>query len=60
LYFQLFRASLPFEEYLEPGSQPGFVKMRNFTWRDLLPAHSPTMQIIVEGILNKGPFLLRN
>jgi hypothetical protein len=60
LYFQLFRASLPFEEYLEPGSQPGFVKLRNFAWRDLLPAHSPTMQIIVEGILNKQPFLLPN
>ena len=60
LYFQLFRASLPFEEYLEPGSQPGFVKLRNFDWRDLLPAHSPTMQIIAEGILNRQPFLLPN
>jgi hypothetical protein len=60
LYFQLFRASLPFEEYLEPGSQPGFVRLRDFAWRDLLPSHSPTMQIILDGILNHQPFLLSN
>jgi hypothetical protein len=60
LYFQLYRASLPFGEYLESGSQPGYVKLREFAWRNLLPEQSPTMQVIVDGILNNQPFLLSN
>jgi hypothetical protein len=60
LYFQLYRASLPFGEYLESGSQPGYVKLREFAWQNLLPEQSPTMQVIVDGILNNQPFLLSN
>ena len=49
LYFQLFRASLPFEEYLEPGSQPGFVKLRNFAWRAYCPHTPPRCRSLSRG-----------
>jgi hypothetical protein len=38
LYWQLYRSSLSFEEYLEPdGIWPGYVKLRKFDWQALLP-----------------------
>ena len=59
LYYQLFRASLPFENYLEEhGPWPGFVWLKRFNWRELLPENSPTMQAILDGVLHHGDFLL--
>ena len=55
LYYQLFRASLSFENYLQNGSRPGFVHLKPFSWRDLHPKNSPTMQVILDGILNQSP-----
>jgi hypothetical protein len=51
LYYQLYRASLPMERYMEAGPRQGFVQLRSFTWRDLLPENSPTMQVLADGIL---------
>jgi hypothetical protein len=60
LYYQLYRTSLPFDRYLEPdGIWPGFVKLKNFTWQELLPAQSPTLRVISEGLLEGKPFLMR-
>ena len=60
LYYQLYRTSLPFEHYLEPDRiWPGFVRLRDFGWPDLLPENSPTFQVISEGLLAGKPFLLR-
>ncbi len=60
LYYQLYRTSLPFEQYLKPdGIWPGFVRLSDFSWKDLLPEHSPTMRVISEGLLEGKPFLLR-
>jgi hypothetical protein len=58
MYYQLFRASLPFGEYLENHPRPGFVQLRRFSWKQLLPERSETMRVLVDGILHDRPFLL--
>lgn len=52
LYYQLYRASLPFNQYLQTGSRLGFVQLKPFSWCELLPENSTTMQVIREGIIN--------
>ena len=58
LYYQLYRASLPFGDYLQAANRPGFVQLREFGWRDLLAERSPTIQTILDGFQGKGDFLL--
>jgi Capsule polysaccharide biosynthesis protein len=58
LYFQLYRASLPFDNFLEVGPRQGFVSLKAFSWQELLPENSITMQILIDGILHGKPFLL--
>jgi hypothetical protein len=58
LYYQLFRASLPFDEFLELHPRPGFVQLRSFSLEQLAPERSPTMRTLVDGILHGKPFLL--
>lgn len=60
LYYQLFRTSLPFGQYLRPAPQPGFVILRPFSWRQLTPESSPTMRAILGGVLDGKPFLLED
>jgi len=50
LYYQLFRASLSFEDYLEDGARKGYVQLRPFHWRALLPENSATIQTLLDGI----------
>ena len=58
LYYQIFRTSLPFDQYLkEDVDWKGYVNLKDFDWQDLLPEHSETMQVILDGILNGRPFL---
>jgi hypothetical protein len=60
LYYQLYRTSLPFGRYLElDGIWPGFVKLKDFTWQELLPDQSSTLRVISEGLLEGKPFLMR-
>ncbi len=58
LYYQLFRASLPLDRYLEPHPRPGFVTLRDFSVHELQPARSPALHAIVDGITRRQPFLL--
>jgi hypothetical protein len=59
LYYQLYRTSLPFDRFLEPdGIWPGFVRLKDFDWQDLLPENSTTMKVISEGLLKGKPFLM--
>jgi len=59
LYYQLYRTSLPFDAFLEPdGIWPGFVRLKPFSWQDLLPEHSSTLKVISEGLLEGKDFLL--
>lgn len=58
LYYQLFRASLPFEAFIENAERPGFVHLRQFPLEALHPDQCPTTRVILEGITHNQPFLL--
>ncbi len=59
LYYQLFRTSIPFDQFIEPdGILPGFVRLKEFGWQDLLPENSETLRVISEGLLEGKGFLL--
>jgi hypothetical protein len=59
LYYQLFRTSLPFSNYLERGILPVNARLKSFDPRELLPENSPTMATVTQGLLENGDFLLR-
>jgi hypothetical protein len=56
LYYQLFRTSLPFGEFLETGIRTTHAKLNWFNPRDLLK--SPAIQTVTKGLLENGDFLL--
>ena len=59
LYYQLYRSSLPFGDFLqEDGIWPGFVRLRKFDLQNLTPATSPAIKTILKGILENGNFLM--
>lgn len=58
LYFQLFRTSLPFADYLEAHPMRGMVALRDFHWQQLLPENSSAVKAVVDGILKGGNYLL--
>ena len=58
LYYQLYKVSLPFERYLKEHPSPGYVQLKRFSWRELLPERSVAMQILAEGILDEEEFVL--
>ncbi len=59
LYTQLFRVSLPFDQFLEEDMVwDGYVRLTNFPWQALLPKNSQTMNTVVEAVINKQPFEL--
>lgn len=54
LYYQLFRTSLPFGDFLEDdGVWRGYVAVKSFDWQN-----SETLRVVREGILEEGSFLL--
>lgn len=60
LYWQLYRSSLSFEDFLESdGVWAGYVKLKEFDWKALLPQNSPTFKALSDGILNNGDFMLK-
>jgi hypothetical protein len=59
LYYQLFKSSLPFGDFIEEdGIWRGYVRFKPFDWQALLPARSAAMRAISEGILEGKSFLL--
>ncbi len=59
LYYQLFRTSLPFDDYLaEDRFWKGYVILKDFEIQNLTRRNSPTMDTILHGILENGDFLL--
>jgi hypothetical protein len=59
LFYQIFRSSLPFGDFLEQdGIWPGYVRLKPFEWKDLRPDRSNTFRIVSSGILKNTPFLL--
>jgi hypothetical protein len=60
LYYQLFYSSLPFGDFIEPEGMPGFVRMCHFPIQKLTPENSPTIRVLLDGILNGKPFLMND
>jgi hypothetical protein len=58
LYSQLFRASLPFDDFLEDdGVWKGYVRLKKFSLQQLSPENSSTVHVVLDGILNQRPFI---
>ena len=56
LYYQLFRTSLPFGQFLETGVRSTHARLKWFDPRDLLK--SPAIQTVTKGLCENGDFLL--
>ncbi len=60
LYYQLYRTSLPFHQWIEEdGLWRGYVRLKTFDVQAFDPQNSPVLQLLVEGILHDQPFLLK-
>jgi hypothetical protein len=59
LYYQLFRTSLPFGDFLEPSVRTTQTRLRSFGLEKLLPENSKSMEAIFDGLLKAGDFLLK-
>jgi hypothetical protein len=58
LYYQFFKASLPFGEYLEADKRPGYVRLKPVDWQQLKPENSPTIRTLIKGVFQGQPFVL--
>lgn len=58
MYYQLYRASLPFGKFLERDILPGYVRLKRFRWDDLAPDRFQTVKVLLDGIVHGKPFLL--
>lgn len=58
LYTQVFRSSLPFEDFLEPSIRTTQTRLKDFEPEKISPANSRAMRTIFEGLLNGGDFLM--
>jgi hypothetical protein len=56
LYFQVFRASLPFGDFLEPSVRKTQTRLRSFGLEQLLTSLS--VKTVMEGLLGDGDFFL--
>jgi hypothetical protein len=56
LYYQLYRTSLPFGDFLEPSVRTTQTRLKSFALKELL--NSESIQVIREGLLEGGDFLL--
>jgi len=60
LYWQLYRSSLGFEDFLKPdGVWAGYVTLKDFPLSALLPENSAALQTVHDGILHGGDFMLK-
>jgi hypothetical protein len=57
LYYQLFRTSLPFGDFLEPSVRTTQARLKSFGFDQLL--NSAAIRTILDGLLNNGDFLLK-
>jgi hypothetical protein len=58
LYYQLFRTSLPYGDFLDPTEQRGYVEIKPDVLRRLRPDH-PSIATVLDGLLRGGDFLLK-
>ena len=57
LYYQLFRTSLPFEDFLEPSVRTTQTRLKTFDLEELTPENSKSIEAIFDGLLKNGDFL---
>lgn len=57
LYYQLFRTSLPFGDFLEPSVRTTQTRLKSFELNELLV--SEAVKAILDGVMNDGDFLLK-
>jgi hypothetical protein len=57
LYYQLYRTSLPFGDFLEPSVRTTQTRLKTFSLDKLM--QSDAVQVILDGVLNNGDFLLK-
>jgi Capsule polysaccharide biosynthesis protein len=57
LYYQLFRTSLPFGDFLEPSVRTTQTRLKSFELDELM--ESSAVKVIIEGVLDGGDFLLK-
>jgi len=57
LYYQLFRTSLPFGDFLEPSVRTTQTRLKSFELKELIEADS--VRVVLEGLLKDGDFLLK-
>jgi hypothetical protein len=60
MYYQLFKASIPFAEFLENHTQPGYVRLKPMNWRQLKTENSLPMKTLVDGIIREKSFLMKD
>ena len=58
LYFQLYKTSLPFGDFLEPHSRMGYVNIKAISLKRINPENSETISKIVKGVLEGEAFLV--
>jgi hypothetical protein len=58
LYYQLFRSSLPFGDYLEPSVRTTQTRLKKFELDMLSPEKSAAIRVIMKGLLENKDFLL--
>lgn len=57
LYYQLFKTSLPFGDFLEPSVRTTQTRLKSFELEELINADA--VKVILDGVLNDGDFLLK-
>jgi len=57
LYYQLYRTSLPFGDFLEPSVRTTQTRLKTFSLDKLM--QSDAVKVILDGVLNNGDFLLK-
>jgi len=57
LYYQLFRTSLPFGDFLEPSVRTTQTRLKSFRMDELI--ESDSVKAVLNGVLNGGDFLLK-
>jgi hypothetical protein len=59
LYYQLFRTSLPFGDFLVPSVRTTQTRLKSFDLEGLSPENSEAIEAIFDGLLQNGDFLLK-
>jgi hypothetical protein len=57
LYYQLFRTSLPFGDFLEPSVRTTQTRLKSFALEKLLQADA--VKVVLDGLLEGGDFILK-